>query len=1336
MGIETFQNHAPHAAEQDLTIPGSFQVSTMLMEDSVPAGAVSVRLGRNQKALFSNPFKEGVVEALVIEGDRGHLTYLERSGDSTTGWRQNEVTSAPLDEVVIAEHPDGSLWAFGATPAGSQPWDIRKLEVVQRNPDGTVVCAWIVTQAFQNPPDRGDSLNVSYAPDSGATILGGYGVGDTRYALAIYPDLPVSGSSAPYFPWGYVTSETTLGGDARVVGGGYFSAASRSKDSFARYVAYYIFGSNMLARLEFGTGPDWGTSVSAPMSDFCGTWFVPALPQKSKCSDVGCVYLDTQGNLCTFYRKWETDTHVQTSTKLGFGSSQTWQDADGDLHVFGVDDTDTLQVLHQHSWQLTPDGQLQIQWAQATASDGTTTLAVIGLAAHVDEFLLDPYPDYEPTQLIRLRGVAAEESVSLYAQDVTSSRWSVEAVRLPSSGLPHVVNRYTADATLLNKYGWPMTDHPVRVSADTLVEVQINTVSYQVGPGKTAEVRTSPGGMLTVSIPADGLVCPVVLLNADGLQSAAAIDFDSHVNDYLAGKGKLPSQDGLFDAAQLQNAQCTDTDGNVTPLVADWDTAPMDPETAVQHCSTMYAMAAGDQQLPKFVIDGYDEPQDVAGYVLQVWDPSRPAFQAFRTAEELDAYRSYRDTHPSYGGILDDFEQWRSDIWQGLKSGATKVAEFLVDTAVEILVYVGDKVLSIGRWIISSVEEAAQAVEALFQYIAEEAVRAIDWLKALFGLKDIWDTKTALENCGSQLIPYLSTTLTHYKDLGPQWFESQKAKVTQWLLDLEARYKEARMGDWAYDAPTVPDSSGGTLDQQDLNNPQTAWLTNKCLANDAGTGLDPVNDPELESEFTTFVENLFDSKEVQTIIDAWNKVSDLLTDIFDTSSSDQTGRSPSAPAIEGIRKVAGVLIDAVATLYQWVMDFLIMATKSVNELLFQTKVDFGYINTLYDWIQKKAYPDKPSEDMTLGGLVFLLMSFYTTPTYKLVMGVDNPPFPDGKFPDIPPPTWGPSVNGVQDPVDPEFNLAMLKIQCSQIGSGIVNGVFGGLTDFIGPFSGKIPTWGNPGLIAVRCGHIAGGIWSFIVGTPCVGSGGKWDSALAYVSWIPSGIGWVLDAFFTAFGHKLEIIGKRSSVLKNASRAADTVNKIYDGSCVQGALAGLSIAASVGGAASLPDSTPPGRVGMAWTGAFLGGMPKVLQVSRIYVDDKIPGPKQLKYLLGVSILDGSLGLINGIMAGGFACHELRFLPQITNAGNSITVTANKAFEMHLVDATGGDMSINSPLAYEVTAGKPGDLLFVSGKPGTVASSTGLPKDEYTFTVQVQDNWGPKQAAQATFTIIAQ
>jgi hypothetical protein len=71
----------------------------------------------------------------------------------------------------------------------------------------------------------------------------------------------------------------------------------------------------------------------------------------------------------------------------------------------------------------------------------------------------------------------------------------------------------------------------------------------------------------------------------------------------------------------------------------------------------------------------------------------------------------------------------------------------------------------------------------------------------------------------------------------------------------------------------------------------------------------------------------------------------------------------------------------------------------------------------------------------------------------------------------------------------------------------------------------------------------------------------------------------------------------------------------------------------------------------------------------------------------------------------------------------------------VDASGGDRSINYPLSYSIVKDQPPGLVMDEENPGWVVAPTGLARNTYTFTVEVRDNWAPKQSVQAEFIIAA-
>ncbi len=638
----------------------------------------------------------------------------------------------------------------------------------------------------------------------------------------------------------------------------------------------------------------------------------------------------------------------------------------------------------------------------------------VGLQADVAAFELDPYPDYKPSELIKLNAVTVAEAYCFSTQDVTTSGWATDKVRLPSAKNPHLVSHYVANVTLLDTGGTAMPERNVTVSADSLVEVQVAAVSYLVGPGRDIVVATDSLGRLPVSVYARGLSVPVIHLTTDGLPAGAAIDFAAPVNDYLSGTGTLPSQKGTFTASALENAQCTGPDNKKVPLVADWDNAPMNAEQTVHTCGTMYARAAGNGEQLTAIIDGFSGPQPVAGYVIQKWDPSRPSYQVFRTLEDVEAYRRYRDNHPAVGGWWDDFTNWASDVWEGIKTGAAAVAEVLVTAVVEIAVFVGNAVVRLGELIIEAVEQAVQAVEAVFQMIADAVMRVIDWLKALFDFHDIWDTKRALQGMLLQMPRAIRDCSARYGQITNDWLKEQARDVHDRLMDLKVQYGDTRIGDFGNKAPATTTSDGAALRPQEFgDNPQANWAQNKFLGGQMQAHLRAGLDQMVAGAAADVGEDAFFEK---------------AKDLFGLMTGGTPGGSPldhlKAAASAFADAVAGMiegalgdahatgaapiakLIDAIDELIQALLTFLEIVVKKAFELLdafgaglealLTSTLDLGPINTIWGWIM--ALAGHPDEQLTIGNFFCLIAAFPVTIIYKLIVGVDHPPFPGGVYP--------------------------------------------------------------------------------------------------------------------------------------------------------------------------------------------------------------------------------------------------------------------------------------------------------------------------------------------------
>lgn len=678
------------------------------------------------------------------------------------------------------------------------------------------------------------------------------------------------------------------------------------------------------------------------------------------------------------------------------------------------------------------------------APAGASLPVAVGLYAQVADFQLDPYPDYKPSELIKMSGTTPAEAYCICTQDVTTSSWQTDKVRLPedNSAEPHIVSHYVANATLLSRQGGPMPGHDVSISADSLVEVQIGAVSYQVGPGRAIASSTDPAGKLVLSIAARGLKPPVVHLNADGLESGLAIDFAASVNDFLAGQGTLPSQAGLFTPSLLESAQTVpNTPGLAAQPLADWDELKkrgLTPAVVVDHCANMYAQAAGGGALRPAMINGFAEPQPIVGYVIQLWDPDRPAYQPFRSYEELAAYKHYRNAHPAYGGWWDDFTTWASDVWEGIKTGAARVAEVIVTTVTEIAVWIGQAVVSLGEFVIDAIEQAVQGVEAVFQMVADAITRVIDWLKSLFAFRDIWDTKDALQKGIGVALDYGDAAVEHARAQAHGWFEKQESAVTTLFEGLKSRYGNTRLGDIQNQAPSPKDPAGAAVDRHSLqHDPQANWMLDQVgvqsLKNPgllSAWGLPP--DSPLRDAINIFMRTLTDSG-IGTVI---GEAKDGILALLDPADPDGVESSGMIALLDLVKELALGLLKALDTLVQGMLDLARTVLSHADDLLNSAPTDLGFVETLYKWIQTSAYPEKKPEAMTFSGLLCLIAGFFVTTLYKLIMGVGNAPFPGGEFPAIPAPPWHPSYDPAEvtggDPAE-NARLAGLQIACGAIG---------------------------------------------------------------------------------------------------------------------------------------------------------------------------------------------------------------------------------------------------------------------------------------------------------------
>ncbi|WP_328314917.1 hypothetical protein OG432_34680 [Streptomyces sp. NBC_00442] len=1707
--------------------PGSFSVSTQLMQDAVPAAGVSVGDGRNQEALFANPFKSSREEALVINR-QGQLTYLERTDTSPTGWVQEPVANTPqVAEVVVAVHPSGDVWAICSPKDTAAMMFGLVLALGEREPDGTARCVWQGMTSFNKVGLAGQAMTVSYAPDGGALVLGTSLEAETGPTnLVLTPQLKSSDGSGG----GWFTEPTGLLVQGYPMVGGGFLPYLSSGNQPGTYVYYALDGQKLL-RWEERMGVPVGNAlqVSTSCAQFCGTYHQPYLNRDNPQGDIGFLYVDTKGALVWGYRMSPGGTVVTGEvTDVDFAAkTRLWQDADGKMHVFGLDKDATLNVLHQAGWetvsrQIGPlrAQTLQPKWTQARVAsappgiggydlarpndrmvafdytrsghsdhlfayrpgpthyysdqtvwvvertdevggfarafsneyglpgydftspddhvvaydytgsgsadhllayrpgagkfsifkkrdgaegfvpvagaaaggiggsggtydladrrdrllpfdylgtkkndhllayrpgtrtawvlapkgdgsftpvvrsstglggfplnspadeiagldydstgssthllayrpgagmvyilvpdkhggfravvhnqtggiggwdlmepedrlvpfdfsglgcndhilsyrpgdipghtsrqawvlrrDGETTTykpsiqgkglggydfsslsdlvtgldyngtgglsylvayrpgagkvsvmgqrgadnmapvyqvppppfttVTVGVHASVVDYQLDPYPDYRPSELIKMSGMPPAEAYCVCTQDITTSQWQMDKVRLPepvkkpgqSAPPPDVVSHYVADVTLLSKGGQPLPGHPVSVSADSLVEVQIAEISYQVGPGRPIAVTTSPMGKLALAIAARGLNPPVVHLNADGLQSGTAIDFAAQANDFLAGNGTLPSQKGMFTPDLLEHATVpSNMPGaqGAPPPLADWKALRergLTPQIVVDHCTNMYGQAAGGSALQPALIDGFDGPQPIIGYVIQLWDPDRPAYQAFRTQDELDAYRKYRNAHPTYGGWWDDFTSWASDVWEGIKTGAAKVAEVIVTTITEIALWVGNTIVSLGEMVIEAIEQAIQAVEAVFQMIAEAIRRVIDWLKSLLSLDAIWNTKVALEGAVQYFVPLFSSTITYAQGQLDAWLIGVRQRIDDALNDLTREFGGTRMGDFGNKVPAATGPTGTQVNSGELNTPQANWMQNKALS---GTEAYRIQFPDapvsgIEDELALKFTNMFNAFGAAGPQALFGKLEGLYAEVESFCTVD-VGAGAERSAFESIvgmlRSLIDEVLDAIGAVADKAFEAAASAAASFWDLFSQPlTTPFGLLEALYEWIHQQARPGEPPETLTLGRLILLVAAFFMTVIHKLIHGVDTEPFPQGFPANIPLPSWDPRyVPSPQEVSSPDWALNDSLLRVQEV-LGVFSAIFDGVATLGTDLIALNPSAGDNVLRRVVNGIACfGKTLTLVVTCPPV-LGTKWEQTEGAIAWGMQVGRLGCDIGLTAVGHLIETLGERSTLLKNAGRVIDDVHHMIEGSAGHFVLGGVSMGCGIASVLkSPPDSEGLTQCVLAST--VLGNAPDVLQVFRTIARAISRDATPTKVIIGaVAVLDGLSVMGSDLLIGVPAIVERYNLPTIDTT-NPTPATVGVEYTWTF-KGTGGERFINdSKKRFAFYGPVPAWLATLdecTGVVGGTPTSADVVTPPVGFFVARYDGFAPPQGKAAEFSI---
>jgi hypothetical protein len=1007
-------------------LPASASVVSTLSEDAIMAGPMQISSRPGSVAMFANPYREEREELLFVDV-AGRLVWLTHD-DSADGWQtvQLQVSSgvpATADEVVVAVHRDLGMWAFaldggttlrawrlyedadGAVGWGRRPdADVlaqagaRGLQV-QYLPTRDVMAAvlWLRTDRARPARMAVDALFPRVTPDPAAA--------DTGDADA--PTVPT-----PPPGWSPVTVLEDL--DPKLLAA--TSTIRYGVDGYGPNDPAHVYALDTNHTL-WHTAGKWSThsSRSVGVADgLAGTW--------GSSDGVGCVVVRHHNpighpELYTLTTVWPaagSNVHaVDSYLDARLEDPVVWTDAEGRQHVYGVVDG-TLRVVHQRGL-----GErhyvVHPVWDSHPLVVGTTSVDVAvtrPVVPSVDTWAVDPYPDDYPSQhVMHTEALPAAERCAVYTQDVTSSWWSREVVRLPATTVPYKATRFTTSVTLTAVTGAVVPGYPVSLSSDLPVDLEIGGRFYRCGPNHTVDVRTDNAGQVRIKVVARNLLGNQVHLTAAGLPDGTSFNPATVVHRFLAGTGTLAAYPKGVSDTVLRDAKKPDGSW----LFPAWHQPPdpQHPLPSPQDVADWSRLAfAAQRELELRVPGGDGAPTTVRELLVQTWDPTRPAYEVVTAADRQGEVAASRTGHARYGGVWDGGSDDFGDLVEAIGNGVVDVVEVAFDYASRVgrlaLKWLDDTLLWIEVTWEQSGENPIAFMTAVFNALEATVEDVLSTLQQLFDFGDVVKTRDALLQGLAQVPTATKPMWEQAKTYVHGWFAQQEAAVKAYFEDAKASAKGQTFGNLSVPPPDqvkpladrLPPPS--VLDPAKGLGPDTNWLMNKLLDNAEGD-LAPAFEGGVPPEFlavVTAMEDLFTVLEVdggpaQAFLQAVEDLESLVTNLFDGLDPQELATLELVTLYDLVEqlitfglKLADALILKIITVIEKVLE-------CVPAILGMRFLDDTFLGYIWQFICDELGIDYSSP--TVSDVFGTAMAYPVTVVSKAVLG--HVPFPDG-FPNL------------------------------------------------------------------------------------------------------------------------------------------------------------------------------------------------------------------------------------------------------------------------------------------------------------------------------------------------
>ena len=1005
--------------------PSYIDVANSLAEDTIFATGIRVDGGAQKVGLFANPFANGREEMLYIDPDKNvrWVRHLNAEADGQgpgglDGW-SNPVVIQGAHQLVVAVHPDGSVWACVLRDKAP---GVNRLFLYRLQEDATVPggLGWGSGYMVEDEIhwDKLKLLPLQYCSNRPATPAVFIDVPDEMIVLCYLPTNPPDSEygGALWRFSGYCSVAPPDQYSPRVVG--IDSPDTVWQKPRVETMRVWSVTNKELKVSEANDRDSSGNQFSAgPVGDIelLGTFTHP--------HGAGAVALRRGPG----HESIQIETYVRvpsgndvarwssTLAPIALQDVSFWQDADLLLHVYGRAPDGSLHVIHQKGWSSSTQSSDFPGLADPVWELNGMVLVSRPLVRGVADFVLDPYPDRMANLFVQHEGVDAAEASGMLSQDPTSTMWCEEKIRFTpdTPPKPHVIPRYQTTLTVRNAYGNAVPGVNLKLTADSTVDLEVGQKFYRTDPHHPVTLTTDPLGRVTLRVVATGLAVPQLHVTAAGLSQAVSVQMASDVHAFLKGAGTLPNHSEGFTPDTVRTAKNSDN----TPLFPNVQRPPgsdADLPTADDVVMTVrQILSSTTTSVPPTLAPSWrlETGEEVLGVSFQTHDPNRPAFQVFTSAEEMAAHKL---ALPDW----DEVTAWLGDAWAAVRNAAATVNEYFIDF-VEGTIVVGIQLAELTvyavNWVINGIQSAVAAVEAVFSAIGATIDDVINWLKWLFDFKMALKTAKALEGALAEAPKLLTSALSAFGEIAHDFFINQEDKVQEWFESIKASVAGTSYASLQGPTGSVPSQSqpspqtSSTADA--TSSPHAHWLFEKLLNNGEGTGAarDALVVDPIEDMITELVEAVYSKSATEELLAAGYDVGQLFGNLF-------SGKDPAAVLATEIVTLIDLGEHVVLALLKWLDDvvhFLIDWTKRVVTYSFTAlaaPLDTSpLIETLWAFVLEEAEVDPDDYPLSVGMIGMFLAAYPFTLVWKMADGGADP-FPDG----VPMPTTQGSTPILQD----------------------------------------------------------------------------------------------------------------------------------------------------------------------------------------------------------------------------------------------------------------------------------------------------------------------------------